>query len=208
MRFKNLFRLFKSDETDSCPGETHESGPNQQIIKLSEDMQLRIEGLPPNLSREHRIKVLGSLVRNALEVAPERGYAKGERIHNGKARLRVIDRVYDVEFSIEATRVLTALAIYKEAFDAINAGAAAGIYDRELAEMTAEFVKESAWREVEGFRGHNKSTSREGLGREEAGDRARPAINEGGSRNKEPILLLEEESTDERRDKRVNRNRH
>lgn len=151
MSLKNLLNILRREENESRLGAESSSGRDSETVKLSEDMQMTVRGLPPNLSPDQRTKVLASLVRNALLRLPERTYQEGENIYEGKAQLSVLDKVHDVEFSIDATRVLTALAVYKEAFDEINAGAATGIYDKELAELTADFIRESAWREVQGF---------------------------------------------------------
>ena len=122
-----------------------------ETIKISEDLQLTVKGLPPDLSTEYRSRVLAGLVSNALSRLPERAYEKGETIYAGRAKLIVLNKLHEVEFSIDAIRVMTALAIYKQAFDKINTGAATGLYDKELAELTADYVKGAAWDEVQSF---------------------------------------------------------
>ncbi len=120
-----------------------------EIIKLSDDIQLTIKGLPSELPHEQRNAILESLVRNTLSSLPQRGYKKGENIYQGQASLKLNEQMYDIIFSLDAIRVLTALRIYKEAFDAINQGAKDGIYDLELADLAAESIKQSAWDEIQ-----------------------------------------------------------
>lgn len=133
-----------------------------QVFKVSPDMNLAVKGLPASLPREERNKILTSLVRSALANLPQRTYQAGDRIYQGRARLRVQDKIYPVVFAVDATRVLTALETYKAAFDEIHAGAAAGTYDQELAALTAEHVKRMAWEEVQGFKGRQQVLRQEG----------------------------------------------
>ncbi|TAG88899.1 MAG: hypothetical protein EAZ09_01540 [Oscillatoriales cyanobacterium] len=120
-----------------------------EIIKLSDDIQLTVKGLPSELPHEQRNAILESLVRNTLSCLPQRGYNKGENIYQGQASLKLNEQMYDIIFSLDAIRVLTALRIYKKAFDTINEGAKEGIYDAELADLAAESIKQSAWDEVQ-----------------------------------------------------------
>jgi plasmid maintenance system killer protein len=120
-----------------------------EIIKLSDDIQLTVKGLPSELPPEKRNAILESLVRNTLSRLPQRGYEKGENIYRGQASLKLNEQTYDIIFSLDAIRVLTALQIYKEAFDVINEGAKEGTYDLELAELAADYIKQSAWDEVQ-----------------------------------------------------------
>lgn len=119
-----------------------------ETIRLSDDIQLTVKGLPSKLPLEKRNAILESLVRNTLSRLPQRGYKKGENIHQGQARLKLNEQVYEIIFSLDAIRVLTALQIYQEAFDVINEGAKEGIYDLELAGLAADSIKQSAWDEV------------------------------------------------------------
>lgn len=151
MSLKNLLSVLRGEEKKAMVNAESSSGKDSEIVKMSESMQMTVKGLPPDLSPDKRAKVLNSLARNALLHLPERTYQEGETIYEGRAQLNILNKVYDVEFSVDATRVLTALAIYKEAFDEVNAGAAIGVYDEELAELTADYIKESAWREVQTF---------------------------------------------------------
>jgi hypothetical protein len=151
MSFKILLNILRGEEKEAPVDTESSSDKDSETVKMSESMQMTVKGLPPSLSPDQRAKVLNSLARNALLHLPERTYQGGETIYEGRAQLNILNKIYNVEFSIDATRVLTALAIYKEAFDEINAGAATGVYDEELAELTADYIKESAWREVQAF---------------------------------------------------------
>jgi len=127
-----------------------------ETIKLSDDIQLTVKGLPSELPPEKRNDILESLVRNTLSCLPQRGYEKGENIHRGQASLKLNEQIYDIIFSLDAIRVLTALQIYQEAFDVINEGAKEGIYDLELAGLAADSLKQSAWDEVQSARHSNQ----------------------------------------------------
>lgn len=120
-----------------------------ETIKLSDDIQLTVKGLPSELPPEKRTEILESLVRNTLSRLPQRGYEKGENIYRGQASLKLNEQKYDIIFSLDAIRILTALQIYKQAFDVINEGSKEGIYDLELAELAADYIKQSAWDEVQ-----------------------------------------------------------
>jgi len=120
-----------------------------EVIKLSDDVQLTVKGLPSDLPRDKRKAVLESLIRNTLSRLPQRGYDRGENIYQGQAKLKLNEKAYNVFFSLDAIRVITALQIYKGAFDAINAGAKEGVYDPELAEIAANHIKQYAWDEVQ-----------------------------------------------------------
>jgi hypothetical protein len=120
-----------------------------ETIKLSDDIQLTVKGLPSELPPEKRNGILESLVRNTLSRLPQRGYEKGENIYRGQASLKLNEQKYDIIYSLDAIRVLTALKVYKQAFDVINEGAKEGIYDLELAELAADYIKQSAWDEVQ-----------------------------------------------------------
>ncbi|NEP86479.1 MAG: hypothetical protein F6K18_06370 [Okeania sp. SIO2C2] len=132
-----------------------------EVINVSDDVQLTVKGLPSDLPKEKRKAVLESLIRNTLSRLPQRGYNKGENIYQGKAKLNFDNELYDVFFSLDAIRVITALEIYKEAFDAINAGAREGVYDSDLAELAANHIKQSAWKEVQSVRNLNRIDSEE-----------------------------------------------
>lgn len=156
--FKNLFQR-KTHSTPVGSGQMVKEENNQkteqptvvtsEIITLSDDIQLTVKGLPSELPHEQRNAILESLVRNTLSSLPQRGYKKGENIYQGQASLKLNEQMYDIIFSLDAIRVLTALRIYKEAFDAINQGAKDGIYDLELADLAAESIKQSAWDEIQ-----------------------------------------------------------
>ncbi|MFB2972615.1 hypothetical protein ACE1CD_26955 [Aerosakkonema sp. BLCC-F183] len=130
-----------------------------EVIKVADDIQLTVRGIPSDLAPEKRKAIFESLIRNTMSRLPERAYNPGENIYQGKARLRINDEMCDIVYSIDALRVLTALKIYKDAFDHINAGAREGIYDRDLAELTADYIKQSAWEEVESVKGHNQHST-------------------------------------------------
>ncbi|NET45489.1 hypothetical protein [Okeania sp. SIO2B3] len=132
-----------------------------EVIKVSDDVQLTVKGLPSDLPKEKRKAVLESLIRNTLSRLPQRGYNKGENIYQGQAKLNFNNELYEVFFSLDAIRVITALEIYKEAFDAINAGAREGVYDSELAELAANHIKQSAWNEVQSVTDLNQRDSQE-----------------------------------------------
>lgn len=156
--FKDLFkwnqqsnRAESSDMAKEKDNQTTEQPTviASETITFSDDVQLTVKGLPSELPPEKRNAILESLVRNTLSRLPQRGYKKGENIYQGQASLKLNEQMYDIIFSLDAIRVLTALRIYQEAFDAINEGAKEGFYDLELADLAAESIKQSAWNEVQ-----------------------------------------------------------
>jgi hypothetical protein len=163
--FKNLFQ-WKTHSTPVESGQVVKEENNQkteqltvvgsEIITLSDDIQLTVKGLPSELPHEQRNSILESLVRNTLSCLPQRGYKKGENIYQGQASLKLNEQIYDIIFSLDAIRVLTALQIYQEAFDVINEGAKEGIYDLELAGLAADSLKQSAWDEVQSAKHSNQ----------------------------------------------------
>ncbi|WP_249104784.1 hypothetical protein [Argonema galeatum] len=131
----------------------------EEVIKVSDDIQLTVRGIPSDLEPEKRKAIFESLIRNTISRLPERAYNPGENIYQGKASLRINDEMCDIVYSLDAIRVLTALKVYKDAFDLINSGAREGIYDPDLAKLTADYIKQSAWEEVQSVKKHNHNSA-------------------------------------------------
>ncbi|MDB9518498.1 hypothetical protein PN466_16255 [Roseofilum reptotaenium CS-1145] len=119
-----------------------------EVIPVSDEIQLTVKGLPSELSEEERQSVFESLVRNTLLRVTKQSYQAGEKIHQGKFSLKVKGIAYEIMFSLDAIQAIAALQIYKDAFEKIKQGAKEGIYDLDLAESAAQYIKESAWDEV------------------------------------------------------------
>lgn len=119
-----------------------------EVIPVSDEIQLTVKGLPSELNEEERQAIFESLVRNTLLRVSKQSYQAGEKIHQGKVKLKVKGIPYEIMFSLDAIRTIAALQIYKDAFEKIKKGAKEGIYDLDLAESAAQYIKESAWDEV------------------------------------------------------------
>jgi len=183
MSLKDLLNFFRSDDK-KCPTPAETSGESE-TLKISEDLQVTIKGLPPDLATKQRGKVIARLVKNILSRLPDRAYDPGETMYEGTAQLQLLDEVHEVKFSIEAIRVMTALAIYKNAFDKINTGAATGLYDKELAELTADHIKDAAWGEVQAFEGQrsdNEAQNELASTTNRVSEDSKPSLAEGGFR--------------------------
>jgi len=120
------------------------------------EFEITVKGIPSNLTPIKQKQIFTSLLKNGLNLSKEKTYQKGDNVFRGKASLNIKDKIYHLEYSISAMKVLQALSIYKEAFDYVNEGAESGNFDPELAEMAADFLKESAWQEVQGMSKSNK----------------------------------------------------
>lgn len=120
----------------------------RQVLRVSDTLQLTVVNVPTSITDEQRNRILLSLLRNTLASLPDRSYKRGERLYEGTARLRVGDEVHEVLYSLDAIRAITALRVYKQAFDVVKLGAETGRFDEELAELTAEYFKQSAWKEL------------------------------------------------------------
>lgn len=119
-----------------------------EVIPVSDEIQLTVKGLPSELNEEERQAIFESLVRNTLLRVTKQSYQAGEQIHQGKVKLKVQGIAYEIMFSLDAIQAIAALQIYKDAFEKIKQGAKKGIYDLDLAESAAQYIKESAWDEV------------------------------------------------------------
>lgn len=119
-----------------------------EVIPVSDEIKLTVKGLPSELSEEERQAIFESLVRNTLLRVTKQSYRAGEKIHQGKVKLKVKGIPYEIMFSLDAIRTIAALQIYKDAFEKIKQGAKEGVYDLDLAESAAQYIKESAWDEV------------------------------------------------------------
>lgn len=137
----------KEDIVASQPEET-----TQQIVNVSDTLRMTVKGLPSNLDEAQTEAILLNLLRLTLAQLPERPYAEGQRIHHGKAQLNIRGQLYEIGYELDAIRAVAALNTFKQAFDTVNAGAAAGIYDKDLAQQTAQYFKESAWQELMAIR--------------------------------------------------------
>lgn len=117
----------------------------------SDEFKLHITGLPSDLGHKERQHVALSLFKNGLLASPDHTYEKGQKIFKGKASIKVKDKSYAVEYLIEARKVIYALQAYKAGFDIARQGAEEGTYDKELADLTADFFRDAAWQEVKNF---------------------------------------------------------
>jgi hypothetical protein len=144
----NLKRTLLSLAQKAPSGNDQATGSKStsQLIRIGNDFQLHVQGLPPSLTKIDKESILAHIMRIALVGMPDKA-ERGEE-YRGKARIELDGEKYDVEFSLTALRTLMALYAYKIAFDAVNAGAASGIYDQEIAKDTADFLRNSAWQEV------------------------------------------------------------
>ena len=152
MKFK-LLKFLKQRKRRKAPRKmvVHSSSPTNpppQILKVSDALQLTTQGIPSNLSRKHREVILLSLLRNTLSHLPERPYTRGERLYQGEAHLHINGDVCKIVYTLDAIRAITALDVYKQAFDIVTKGASAEIFDTELAELTADYFRQSAWQEL------------------------------------------------------------
>ena len=131
----------------------------EKTVRISDEFEINVKGLPNNLTEEEQKKVFISLLKNGLNLSKDKAYQKGDSVFRGKAILNIKDKVYQIEYSIGAMKVLQALAVYKEAFDYVNQGAESGQFDPELAEVAADFFKESARQEVFGYSSAKRKTT-------------------------------------------------
>ncbi len=74
MRFWNLRRIFRFGKKGQANAQEPHPKATSEIIRISDEMELTVQGIPSDLSQEQRTKVLASLVRNALATIPERTY--------------------------------------------------------------------------------------------------------------------------------------
>jgi hypothetical protein len=120
----------------------------KQVVQIGDDLEMQVRGFPADLSIEHKKAIIFHLTRRALLGAQEQEFRPGDEIYQGEASIRAEGETYRLEFSLNTLRALTALTVYKSAFDIVSKGALGGVYDYELAEATAEFLKQSAWQEM------------------------------------------------------------
>ena len=120
----------------------------EQVFQIGDDLEMRVMGFPAELTIDQQQSVVYYLMREALASSEDREFMHGDNVYQGRASIRIGEEIYGFDFSLSALRAMTALAVYKKAFDVVGAGMRNGAYDYELAEATAGFIKESAWREM------------------------------------------------------------
>lgn len=150
--FSIIGKLFsRKEKKDSIIIESKAPITEEKTIRLTDEFEINVKGIPTNLTEVEQKQIFISLLKNGLDLSKEKEYKKGDNVFHGRASLNIKDKVYYLEYSISAMKVLHALSVYKEAFDYVNQGAESGKFDPELAEMAADFLKESAWQEVLGM---------------------------------------------------------
>jgi hypothetical protein len=120
----------------------------ERTVRISDEFEINVKGIPADLTTTEQKQLFASLLKSGLNLSQDRMYQKGDNIFRGKASLNIKDKVHKIEYSISAMKVLQALSVYKEAFDYVNQGAEDGKFDPQMAEMAADFLKESAWQEI------------------------------------------------------------
>lgn len=163
MKFFQFFRKSSKKQEDTKATVNLSDTPKltERTVRISDDFEMNVKGLPNNLSEEEQKQVFNSLLKNGLNLSKNKSYKKGDDVFRGKAILNLKDRAYQIEYSISAMKVLQALAVYKEAFDYVNKGAENGTFDSDLAEAAADYFKESARHEVLGYSSRNRKTTTE-----------------------------------------------
>lgn len=148
-KFIQFFNPFKNKNTQAEIPDIPKG--IQKTIRLSDEFEVKVTGLPSSLSKEEQEQIFTSLLKNGLNLSKNKPYQKGEDVFHGKAVLNLKDKAYQIEYSISTLKVLQALAVYKEAYDYVNQGAATGRFDQDLAEAAADYFRESAKQEVLGY---------------------------------------------------------
>lgn len=150
--FSVIGKLFsRKKKSDSKIVEPKVVNTTEKTVRLTDEFEINVKGIPANLTPVEQKQIFISLLKNGLNLSKEQAYQKGDNIFHGRASLNIKEKIYHLEYSISAMKVLQALSVYKEAFDYVNQGAESGKFDPELAEMAADFLKESAWQEVLGM---------------------------------------------------------
>ncbi|RMG34664.1 MAG: hypothetical protein D6732_10375 [Methanobacteriota archaeon] len=150
--FSAIGKLFsRKRKSDSKIIEPQAASTIEKTVRLTDEFEINVKGIPTNLTPVEQKQIFISLLRNGLNLSKERAYQKGDNVFRGNASLNIKDKIYHLEYSISAMKVLQALSVYKEAFEYVNQGADSGKFDLELAEMAADFLKESAWQEILGM---------------------------------------------------------
>lgn len=127
------------------------------IAQLSQSVKLTVNGLPPSLSSDKVSRIYAVMLKSLLSQRAQKDlYRQGEQIYQGRGKVRIGSDVREFSFVLEATRVITALEVYKNAYDFINLKMLEGEYDEELAELAAEFIKRSAWNEMQSIQHYPK----------------------------------------------------
>jgi hypothetical protein len=139
---------FTKKKSDSKTIKLKPQSTLEKTVRISEEFEINVKGIPTDLTPIEQKQMFMSLLKNGLNLSKDKEYQKGDNVFCGKATLNIKDKRYHLEYSISAMKVLQALSVYKEAFDYVNQGAESGKFDLELAEMAADFLKESAWKEV------------------------------------------------------------
>lgn len=145
---KKLFSTLSKIIHPKKENDSTQQNTTEKTIRISDEFEINVKGVPADLTAAEQKQVFVSLLKSGLNLSQEKVYQKGDNIFRGKASLNIKDKVHKIEYSISALKVLQALSVYKEAFDYVNQGAENGKFDPQMAEMAADFLKESAWQEI------------------------------------------------------------
>lgn len=113
------------------------------------DFKMHVYGLPADLTPEQRLKISQRLFKEGFLALSRDRYKQGETIYEDSASLNLKDKHHSLKYIIEAGRAIEALFAIKDGFELVTAGLEQGIYDSSLSEMTIDYFKELAWKEIE-----------------------------------------------------------
>lgn len=201
MKFKNNEEIKNQQIVQSDSDSITE---NTKTFKISDELQISVQGFPAMLSQREKNTILTSLVHNTLKSLPDRSYQEGENIYQGHAKLKIENKIHEITYSLDAIRVLTALTIYKEAFDLIKKRAMHGVYDQELSDLTGNYLKQEAWQEIkQSSQKHKRPEFKHDKQAKKNGDESKFVSKQAQEINEdyfkisdEPIRLLHEEKNE------------
>jgi hypothetical protein len=162
---KKLFSLFRNplgrnrnDSKQSVAQNPLDSTPEMALEspkivqgKVLDAIAMTIQGLPAAFEPEDTRSLSASIAAVIMTNAAKKTYHKGDTVVEGEAMVDFRNHSYPITFVLQATQLLAAIEAYKQGYDQVKIGEDLGLYDRELAEVTAAHFKSSAWHEVEKF---------------------------------------------------------
>jgi len=154
--FSAISKFAFQKKSDSKIIQPNIESTTERTVRISEEFEINVRGIPTNLTSIEQKRIFISLLKNGLNLSKDKKYQKGDNVFRGKASLNIKNKIYHLDYSISAMKVLQALSVYKEAFDYVNQGAENGKFDPQLAEMAADFLKASAWQEILGLDNPNQ----------------------------------------------------
>ncbi len=119
-----------------------------QELDYKNTIKLTVVGLPNGITTKDRRAILEKILQIAVKRVSKVDFDKGQRLDYGKGKINFLDTFYEIEFTLDALRKISAMEIYKQAFDIVNEGSRTGAYDEELAQTAADFFRDEAWKEV------------------------------------------------------------